>query len=641
MRLPFRFLSALLVGGLSLAHSESTCDPVRVLIHLLDYVGQDYAGAVKDGKVLSIPEYEEQKEFTGKAWETRTDLKDTALRASIEPDLAHLQQLVLEKAAPDSIEKVSREIKQRLIGVSGIATAPSHWPDFSEGRRAFKANCVLCHGPEGRGDGPAGAALDPKPANFHSEERMAALSPFQVFNTIRLGVPGTAMPAFPKLSEQEIWNLAFFVLSLKYTGDSAVAARSHPLPGMDLHRLSLSSDKELLAMHPEATRVDLAAWRLQSAEPVGTLTHYLELAVAGLDQALALYRNGEKEKSADTALFAYLDGIEPLEPRLRSTDPRFVGALEQAMLKVRSAIREGKSDAQVELQVGEAKQLLAKAGGLLHSNPLPPMAVFLITIGILLRESFEALLVIIAILGVLKASGTHKAQRYVHGGWIFAVLAGFAAWAFSGWVARLSGAGRELTEGLSSIFALLVLLYMGFWMHGKSEIDKWNAFIKTRLQAILDGKSLLGLGVFSFVVVFREAFETVLFLSALNVEGKGMGLPILGGALTAIAVTLVVAWIFLRASARIPVRKFFLFSSFVMAFLAFLLAGKGFHALQEAGHMSVTPTPWNFRWEFLGIFPTLETTLAQGVVLLISIAMLRNRKKDKAALKPKAMMTPG
>ncbi len=351
---------------------------------------------------------------------------------------------------------------------------------------------------------------------------------------------------------------------------------------------------------------------------------------------MLLYKQGQKEKSGDAALFAYLDGIEPIEPRLKSTDSRFVGSLEEAMMKVRSSIQDKMSASQVDLNIGAAKLLLLKAEDLLQSKPMPGWAVFLVTLGILLRESFEALLVIIAILGVIKATGTGKAARYVHGGWVAAVFAGFCAWMFSGWVAGLSGAGRELTEGVSSLFAVLVLIYMGFWMHSKSEINKWNAFIKSRIHAVLDGKSLLGLGVFSFIVVFREAFETVLFLSALNMEGKGTGGAILGGTITAIALTLFIAWIFLRASARIPVRLFFSISSFVMAFLAIILAGKGFHSLQEAGYISVTSAALNLRFEFIGLYPTYETSGIQIVVLLASYFMLRRKASSPAPEPPRS-----
>lgn len=377
------------------------------------------------------------------------------------------------------------------------------------------------------------------------------------------------------------------------------------------------------------SRATLAAWRLQSGESAPTLLRFLYIADSGLDRAMALYRQGKGDQSADTALFAYMDGIEPLEPRLKANDPALVANLEASMLAIRTAVRSGASLEEVEKRVAAAKVLLNSANGLLKEKPMPAWALFLVTMGILLRESFEALLVILAILGVIRATGIRRAARYVHGGWIAALAAGFAAWTFSGWLEHLSGAGREFTEAVSSLFAVVVLMYMGFWMHGKAEIGKWTAFIRDRLGAVLNGKSLLGLGFFSFLVVFREAFETVLFLSALNMEGEGAGVPIAAGVFAAIALTLIVAWFFLRASARIPVRAFFSVSSFVMAFLAVVLAGKGIHALQEAGHMSVTALRHAFRFEFFGIFPTLEPLLAQGIVLSICVLMLTRRDTRK------------
>lgn len=631
----FFTLVFLLITGILNAQSDAPKDSTRVLIHLLDYLAQDYAGAVLNGEVISVPEYDEQKEFIGKAWEIRSGLQNASLSQTVEPDLNRLKEMIFAKAEPDSVSRLARSIKQQIISSSGITTAPNHWPNLENGREVFSKNCVVCHGMKGRGDGPAGQGLTPRPADFHKEDRMAVLSPFQVFNTVRLGVEGTGMPAFPQLSEQEIWNLSFYILSLRYEADSN---RTKTAQGLDLHRLSLSSDRDLLRSNPGSSREALAAWRFQSEEPPPSLFRFLKIANQELDRAQVLYSQGEKEKSADAALFAYLDGIEPIEPRLKSTDSRFVASLEEAMMRVRSSIQAGMPLAQINLNISAAKSLLAKAEDLLESKPLPPWAVFLVTLGILLRESFEALLVIIAILGVIKATETKKAARYVHGGWIAAVLAGFCAWMFSGWVAGLSGAGRELTEGVSSLFAVLVLIYMGFWMHSKSEIDKWNAFIKSRIHTVLNGKSLLGLGAFSFIVVFREAFETVLFLSALNMEGKATGGPILGGAVTAIAITLIVAWLFLRASTRIPVRLFFSISSFVMAFLAIILGGKGFHALQEAGYMSVTPVPWNFRFDFLGCYPTFETSGIQSLILIAAYFMLRRKTRKTAQDAPRPLV---
>lgn len=73
------------------------------------------------------------------------------------------------------------------------------------GERVFKTNCETCHGPQGRGDGPAGQALNPKPRDFHDKSYMSKLSDQQWHDTIKNGKPGTAMPAWGTiLKENEI-----------------------------------------------------------------------------------------------------------------------------------------------------------------------------------------------------------------------------------------------------------------------------------------------------------------------------------------------------------------------------------------------------------------------------------------------------
>lgn len=626
------FALLLLFANFSGAASDKDFHSTRTLVHLLDYLAQDYGGAVSGGKVISAPEYAEQKEFVNKAVEIQNEFPRNSPIASLTPDLNRLKETIETKGSADSVATLARDLKQKVLSASGIPTAPTEWPSRARGQQLFSQNCTLCHGPSGYGDGAAGQALDPRPANFHDEERMSQLSPFQVFNTIRLGVQGTGMPPFPQLTESQIWDLAFYVSSLRYEADSSrLKARLPKGSQFGLQQIAVSSDRELAARFPGSDRLWLAAIRFQAKDPEQNISNFIQVANTLLDQALSLYKKNEIEKSRNAALLSYLEGVEPLEARLRALDPELVIELETAMMKVRTSIQSREEQVQVHAAIRDAKALLRKADELMGKKTLPAWTVFLATVGILMRESFEALLVILAILGVVNATGTKKAAAYVHGGWIVAVLAGFLAWSLSEWVSRLSGAGREMTEGVSSLIAVVVLLYMGFWMHSKSEIRKWKAFVSQKLTGTLTQKGLLGLGAFSFLVVFREAFETVLFLSALSLGGEGTGKAVLAGTLFSMTLTLLIAWIFLRTSKKLPVRIFFSVSSVIMAVLAFMLIGKGVHALQEAGIFSVTTAPWYFRLDFLGWYPTWETWGAQLVVLLVTFWMLWPRRNKRAS----------
>jgi FTR1 family protein len=125
-------------------------------------------------------------------------------------------------------------------------------------------------------------------------------------------------------------------------------------------------------------------------------------------------------------------------------------------------------------------------------------------------------------------------------------------------------------------------------MHGKAQADQWQRYIRENMARVLSGGSVwLLFGLAFIVVVYGEVFETILFYAALWTEGNGG--TVLAGALSACAALAVVAWAMLRYSRQLPIGKFFTYSSWLMAVLTVVLAGKGIAALQEAGIVSIAP----------------------------------------------------
>lgn len=85
----------------------------------------------------------------------------------------------------------------------------------SKGRELFQAQCVACHGAEGQGNGPAAAALNPKPRNFTQNVGWKnGRKPTMVFKTLKEGIAGGAMASFATLPADDRWALAAYVLSL-------------------------------------------------------------------------------------------------------------------------------------------------------------------------------------------------------------------------------------------------------------------------------------------------------------------------------------------------------------------------------------------------------------------------------------------
>lgn len=615
------------------ASPEPDGSAARSLVHVLGYIAQDYRVAVSGGEVIDAAEYDEMVEF-GRNASTLLNELATAGRLSAGDELRRamrrLQTSIGEKAAPEVVAAQARAIRDRVIVEAGVQTAPLRWPDLAAGQARYQQLCTSCHGAEGDGDGPLAPELDPKPPSFVRGDRIASLSPFQAYNTIRMGVDGTAMPAFPQLTDEEVWELAFFVKSLQA---AAHAPAISPMRASGLDTLTNSVSLQQVATLNDGELADVLAARgierperavaaLRTQMPEASADNALRMATRYLDEALASYRSGETGQARQKALRAYLEGVEPVEPVLSARDATLTVILEERMMDVRRMIEARADPAAIARAVALARTSVADAERLLAQRDTSPWFSFFVAASILLREALEAFLIILAILGVLRSVGQQRAARWVHAGWILAVALGVVGWLFSDLLIRFGAARREIMEGGIALLAVGVLLYVGFWLHSKSEIHKWREFIDHRVKRTLGTRNLLGLAALSFFAVFREAFESVLFLSALTIEqGAHHRMAVAGGAVVAIALTLVLAAVLLRYSVRLPVRSLFKYSSFVMGILCIILVGKGIHAFQEAGLLPITAAPLALRLDLFGLYPTAETLGAQAV-LLIAILLL-------------------
>lgn len=618
LKLPFIAFLIVLISVLLTPVTADARDTekFRLIVHLLDYIAKDYGGAVSQGKIKSQGEYQEQLEFVGMIRETSAAILETEENPKFELQLDKLATLIRGKADAASVARLARSIQSDIMQIARLDAVPTRWPDLTRGRDLFAQSCVACHGVSGRGDGISGKNLDPSPSNFH-DPGMRALSPFQAFNTIRLGVPGTGMAAFDSLSDQEVWDLAFYVVSFRH--QNSVGANRRSQKNFDdalLREAATLSDEQLEERHSEEEKEIVGVIRTHSGgdSSGGSLL----TARNHLESAQRSYDAGDFDSARSYALRAYLEGIEPIEPRLRANDSEAVYVTENFMAEVRGAIEEKQPNATVRLHIDNAIRQISKIEGILRDKQMSPWLAFMAAFAIFLREGFEAVLIVVTLLGILRAADARRAAVWVHGGWATALLAGGMAWIFSGWVIYFSGAGREILEGVTSLFAVLVLLLVGFWLHSQTEIGRWRTFIQIKIKKSLEGEKLFALALMSFIAVFREAFETVLFLRAIWIEGAENSRLALGlGSGSALLLIFVLAWMMIKYSSRIPIRKLFTLSSSLMAVLAIVLTGKGLHSLQESGALSITSAPINFRIDLIGLYPTLETVASQTLVLAV------------------------
>lgn len=615
-------------GSISAAHGAESSP--RAVVHLLDYIAQDYSGAVVDGKVTNAEEFSEMTEFSRTAVQLGAELPQLAADPRIGMQLRALAMLVEQRRPAIEVSRQARLIKDEIIQRTHLAVAPSTWPNLTRGATLFRQDCAPCHGASGQGDGPAAPSIVPKPANLQDEHRMSEVSPFQVFNAIRLGVPGTAMPSFGSLRDDDTWALAFFVLSLRYRSAAVPAPQAKPVP---LTVAASESDRQIQERLTEGDadpRAVLRATRLHSE--VVSAGNSLSLAVTLLREAQTSYGIGDYQTARSKALSAYLDGVEPAEARIRASAPEMVVRLEQEMAAVRSAIERRQPASRVQSAATSAIATIQAIESGFRGTPSSPWLIFSMAAAIVLREGFEAILIIVAILSLLRAVGARHAARWVHAGWIAALGIGVLAWFASDWLMKASGLNRELLEATTSLVAVIVLLYLGFWLHRRTQIGRWKAFIEEQVTAALVSRNLFGLTVISFFAVFREAIETVLFLVALSLEGGSIGRGAMAaGVLVSLGCTILLASALVAFSARLPLRTIFATTSVLMMALSVILAGKGVHALQEIGALNATGTGVALRVDLLGLYPTVETLFAQvAIVSLSSILWVRARTPRRA-----------
>jgi high-affinity iron transporter len=646
--LTMRALCALVIIAALLGASTARAnEPARKLVAVLDYLGGDYKNAVQNGKVANPDEYTEMQEFARRSLELFAELKasDKADKAGIEPAIKSLANHIANKADAKLISELTSDAKEKLIAAYSIVPYPKRFPSLANGKKIFDDNCAQCHGPSGYGDGPGRESMNPKsppPANFHDPERMAGLSPFKAFNTASFGIEGTAMPSFSALSEEQRWEAAFYVLSLRFSAESAEAGGSLFQSRNDFKELTqiaaLATDTDEQLMEkvqpyiPERSQAYEALAYLRRGILEKNTTDPLVAARALLRQASELYAKGEKEAAYQKAVEAYLDGFEMAEPTLFARDASFGRSLEGQFTQFRSAIKQGATTEEIQKRRLEIESRLDQASQIMTSaDAFSGYYAFANSALIILREGLEAALILAAILAMLRVMGATQAIRYIHLGWILALLAGLLTWLATETVLTISGQHRESMEGFISVFAAMALFYVGYWLHTRAEAKKWQAFIQEKVRDVVSTKKILGLVGISFFAVYREAFEVVLFYQALWLQGEGYHTPVIWGFVIGSAALVLAAFAIFKLGLRIPLKYFFGATGTLLYIMAFIFAGNGIKELQAAGWIPSTPLHFPPQVPVLGIYPTLETIAAQGFMLFAFITttfvMMRERQK--------------
>jgi high-affinity iron transporter len=665
-------LLALLAVACAFAPARGQEHPVQRVANIVTVALEEYAKGIDErGRMISAQEYQETVDFLTDARRTADRLPgprgDTA-RVLLDSIVA----AVSAKRPPSELATLNRRFAAAL-GSEAALDLPNSPIDLANGRAIYEKSCASCHGMRGLGDGPAAAALNPKPPAIGSAQEMHDRSPALLYRIMSVGVAGTPMVGFAgQLTPNQRWNVASYLTSLRSNvaqiadgegiyaqsctschgtlgnGDALLtrslsrlppeigsfawqAERSDaqladvvrngmpgtPMPpGRDLSAAQVQSVVaylRTLPMHDRTGAVASASGRDSSSDAAAAN------ALSLLEQSLTAARGGRLGDASDRAFDAYL-AFEPIETPARARDPGVVSSMEKLFADFKAAVRandihgaERARDA-IEATMPKIVDLTQRTGSAYEA--------FVQSFLIILREGFEAILVIGAVVAFLLKTGHRERLRDIWTGVALGLVASAVTAVVLKTVLGAMPASREIIEGLTLLVAVAVLFSVSYWLISRVEAAKWQQFIREKVNNALAHGGGKTLAFVAFLAVYREGAETALFYQALFDEGPRVALPISLGLLFGFAALAVIFTLFYRYGVRIPLRPFFSVTSVLLYYMAFVFMGKGVRELQEGNAVPITLIPGFPHIEALGLYPTWQTLLAQVLLLALFVFAL-------------------
>ena len=567
-----------LMSLLSPASLQTQENSAKRLSSIVSVAVEEYAKAIDaTGRLISADEYEETSSFLVDARVVATRLKGY----NAAPTQALLDTLIAAVRARRPVGEV-RLIHARFAGALGAAGAldlPTQPLDTARGHRIYAQNCVSCHGESGRGDGPSAASLGIAVPKIGVARETPDLSPSLAYNVVSVGVRGTPMPEFASsLPPQERWEVVNYVYTLR----------------------------------GQRMQLPTAAARDATAAP-GAAAAMSVMAL--LDSALDFAKAGKGAEAGDRAFDAYI-AFEPLETPARARQPGLVASMERHFADFKGAVRrhdlggaQGARDA-IALDLPQIVELTRPTSS--------GWGAFLQSLLIIVREGFEAILVVGAVVALLIKTGHRERLRSIWFGVAIGIVASAATAIILQTVFSHIPASREIVEGITMLIAVAVLFSVSYWLISKVEAAKWQKFIREKVNSALEHGGGKALAVVAFLAIYREGAETALFYQALFSESN-VALPLSLGIIAGVALLTLIFTLFYRYGVRIPMRPFFAVTSVLLYYMAFVFVGKGIRELQEGNVLPVTVMRGMPHVPAMGIFPSMETLTAQAVLIALFV----------------------
>ena len=264
----------------------------------------------------------------------------------------------------------------------------------------------------------------------------------------------------------------------------------------------------------------------------------------------------------------------------------------------------------LDAQLNEAQQALAGMNN-------APVAIASNAAVIVFREGLEAVLILASLFGSMKMGAQRTLRRPLWVGTVMALIVTVITWLLAqGLLTTLASYGERL-EAVVSLIAIAVLLLITNWFFHDVYWTGWMANFHRQKKRIIGGEAgqFLGLVLLGFSSIYREGFETVLFLQALVLEAGTA--TVLGGVAVGLAGTLLIGLLVFVVQAKLPHKKMLTFTGILIGAVLLQMVGNTVHVLQVVGWLPIHPIDvltqvlpyWTGLW--LGVYATWEGLLLQ------------------------------
>ncbi|SVA42552.1 uncharacterized protein METZ01_LOCUS95406 [marine metagenome] len=557
---------------------------------MLDILPKEYEIAIEDGEIVNAAEYEESRMFLEQSFERYQTIigyiPNSKNAEVLKKKFAALRSDIENKNNPSEVKISANAISSQLLKELGIEIqkTPPRAVNLQNGQTIYETNCAQCHGLAGNGDGPMASKLDPAPAVLSDpkatgDEHTTAYDNFQV---VSVGVANTSMVAWAEsLPEADLWDVTYYIRTF--------SNKNLELP--------------IVATDPSVSAEQIVADVINI-----------------LGQSMKAFKSADLEQSADLAFDAYLK-FEGIEAGLVAKNKTLGHRLESSFGRLHGEIKRGGNLDQVEKINQNIKNDLQQARTILEQK-VGFAGLFLQSFSIIVREGFEAILIIAALIAFLVKSKNKDKVKTIYQGVVIGIIASFITAYIIHEILNISMANQEVLEGWIMLVAVVVLFWVSYWLITKVETQKWQSYITGKMTQAISAGNIFALGAVAFLAVYREGFETVLFYKALYLYAGKISNGIIPGFIAGCFFLVVIFYLINKIGVRVPIKWFFGFTSVLLYFMAFTFMGKGLHELQMGEALSLTPASFAPEISWLGMYPTWETFIGQSFLLILFLAGL-------------------